>query len=74
MNSAFIHMCIKEYIIYLVVWNLPFKKKSKLFALSPQRMTWIRRQNAIAGVKHITVHHYNKIIALEHYNSTHFHA
>ena len=39
---------------------------SKLFALSPQRMTWIRRQNAIAGVKHITVHQFNKIIALEH--------
>ena len=41
---------------------------------SSHYMTSIRGQNAIAGVNHITGNQYNKIIALEHYNSTHFRA
>ena len=54
---------------------MPFRIfSSKLFAYSSQQMTSIRGQNAIAGVNHITVYQYNKIIPLEHYNSTHFRA
>ena len=54
---------------------MPFRIfSSKLFAYSSPQMPSIRGQNAIAGVNHITVNQYIKMIALEHYNSIHFRA